>query len=134
MASMIGCGGTDGPERAVVHGKVTYMGQPIEKGDIRFVPTAGTKAPVSGAKIENGEYRADIKGGVPVGTHQVQISAFRPDPRFREMIENLPPDATELERPPDEQYLPAKYNRQSELQITIDPGAGTVEKDFQLTQ
>jgi hypothetical protein len=34
---------------------------------------------------------------------------------------------------PQEQFLPAKYKTQSELKMTIAPGSGTVEKDWELT-
>ena len=31
------------------------------------------------------------------------------------------------------QYLPRKFNADSQLEITIEPGAGEVTKDFALT-
>ena len=35
-------------------------------------------------------------------------------------------------RPPATQYLPARYNRQTELEITIESGSGPVTRDFAL--
>jgi len=129
---LAGCG-QDGPERAVVSGTVTYQGKPLEEGQIRFLPVKGTEAPVSGGAIRKGEYRVDAKGGVPVGTHRIEIIAYRVPPESLEILKTLPPDATETEMPPREQYIPAKYNADSELEITIPPGSGAIRRDFQLT-
>ena len=75
-----GCGGSGGDvERSEVSGSVTYKGQPIEEGLIRFVPEKGTAGPVSAAPIANGKYTIDAKGGVPVGTHRVEIEAYQVD-------------------------------------------------------
>jgi len=130
--SLTGCG-REGPERVVVSGTVTFGGEPVKEGQIRFFPTTDTQAPVSGAEIADGEYAVRAKGGVPVGTHRIEIVGYRPDPKYRELAESLPPDATELERPPQQQYIPAKYNTQSELEITIPPGSAAITRDFRLT-
>ena len=34
--------------------------------------------------------------------------------------------------PPRQQYLPEKYNTQSELTLTIEPGSGPITEDFVL--
>lgn len=129
LTSIGGCGGSGDVEKTVVSGAATYEGQPIEDGTIRFVPVKGTQAPVSAAQIQKGRYSADAKGGVPVGTHRVEIEAFRTDPK-------APPGADPggLEGPPREQFIPAKYNVQSELELTVESGSGSVTKDFELTK
>ena len=127
----IGCeGAAGGPERAVVSGSVTYDGEPVEGGIIRFVPTKGTEAPVSGAQIKNGQYAADGKGGVPVGTHKVEILGYeaKVDPN----AEPLPEFMIEEGAWSGKQYIPEKYNKQTELEITIESGSGKITKDFQL--
>lgn len=126
---ILGCG-RSGPERAVVSGTVTYQGRPLPQGTIRFLPTAETKTPMSGALIVDGKYTADKRGGVPVGTHKVVIEAFRP--KGRTAGTGTPGDVAGG-LVPREQYLPARYNARSQLQITLEPGAGSVEKDFALT-
>lgn len=131
-ATLLGCG-SSGPQRAIVTGRVTYRGQPVKEGQIRFFAIQGTKAPMNGAEIRDGLYTVDAKGGVVVGTHRVEIEGYRPDPRFRELAESLPPDATELERPPPLQYIPEKYNRKSELTIRVEPGSSEITEDFNLT-
>jgi len=128
----VGCG-RDGPERTIVSGTVTYGGQPVEDGQIRFFPAKGTQAPMSGGRIVDGQYSVDTKGGVAIGTHRIEITAHRPDPKHRELTESLPPDATELERPPQQQYIPEKYNSRTELEITIPPESRKITKNFELT-
>ena len=116
-----GCG-PSGPERVVVSGTVTYNGQPIEDGRIYFTPTVKSAVPIGGAVIQNGKYRADAKGGVPVGTHIIRIEAFGGSPVTGQALK---PGT----RP---QYLPKKFNRDSQLQITIEPGSGAITKDIEL--
>ncbi len=131
LITAIPCGcGDGGPERAVVSGTVTYQGQPLPKGTIRFLPAKDNKVPMSGAMIVEGKYKADKRGGVPIGTHRVVIEAIRPQRR-----NNMPGGAQANPGGglvPQEQYLPAKYNTQSQLRITLEPGTGSVEKNFEL--
>ena len=61
VAIAAGCG-PSGPERVKVSGTVTFQGSPLKNGTIVFVPAEGTKAPPSGANIENGRYMADRQG------------------------------------------------------------------------
>jgi hypothetical protein len=62
-----------------------------------------------------------------VGDLQVRIEAQRIPSWYKG---GTAPDGEET---PLEQYLPKKYNLQSELRMTIEPGAGAIEKDFPLT-
>ena len=122
----LGCGHDGGPDRAVISGAVTFAGKPLEEGRIMFVPAKGTKGPTSGAEIVGGKYTVKAKGGVPLGTHRVEITAFRQLP--------IPPGVPESafdQGPPREQFIPAKYNRQSELKIEILPD-GSREFNFDL--
>ncbi len=118
-----GCG-PSGPERAIVTGAVTYQGQPIANGVIRFVPTGQTKGPAAGASIENGTYEANLKGGVVVGVNRVEITAVQPrsDPAGR--------DIAAMEGA-GVQYIPEQYNLQSTLNVTIESG-GPFVKNFDL--
>ena len=120
-----GC--SEGLPRAEVHGKVTLDGKPIPQGDIRFVPTSG---PVWSAKITDGNYTTAGTKGAPVGKLRVEIQAFRTPPNFPS---SLPADGS-ADGVPMEQYLPAKFNLESKLEMTIEPGATTVEKNFDLTK
>jgi len=122
---LVGCRGNEGPERVVVSGTVTYQGKPIKQGLIRFIPDANSQVPASGAEIIEGRYRADSHGGVAVGTHRIEIEGYREvSASMRDMPSNFAP-------PPN--YLPGRYNVNSELRITIDPGSGPIVENFDLT-
>ncbi len=132
LAAMVaGCAG-DGPERAVVTGKITYQGQPLEKGRIRFVPTKDTKAPISGAEITDGAYVVDGRGGVPVGSYQIEITAQRIDSKRAADDNSLAHQFDNVGGPPMEQYIPEKYNTKTELEITIQPGSRKITRDIDL--
>jgi hypothetical protein len=120
------CGGcqSDDVERTTVSGSVTLDGKPIPRGLIRFIPTSG---PAWSARIEDGQYTTDGTKGVPVGDLQVRIEAQRIPLWYNGGT------APEGEETPLEQYLPKKYNLQSELKMTIEPGSGAIDKDFLLT-
>lgn len=120
--SLVGCG-RSGPQRVVVSGAVTYDGKPIADGRINFMPTGQSAVPMSGAVIHNGRYRVDAKGGVPVGTHTVRIEAYGGSPAPGQVLK---PGART-------QYLPRKFNADSQLEITVEPGTGELIKDFELS-
>lgn len=115
--------GTDGVDRVVVRGTVTYNGKPVKDGNIRFVPQHGAKAPVSGGSIVNGQYEIGMRGGVPVGKHHVEITSFRKLPkRYADAPEGMVPK---------EQLLPKKYNTETELEQEIISGQ-SLTLDFPL--
>jgi len=121
-----------GPERVIVSGTVTYRGEPLEAGVIWFFPTEGTDAPMAGAHVVDGKYCIDQKGGVPVGTHKVMIEAYRPNGTARSQAE-LPPGDIGAGLVPKQQYLPAKYNVNTELKATLEPGDPSTTIDFELS-
>jgi hypothetical protein len=129
-ALLSGCRGDRGPERVAVSGTVTYNGKPVAVGTIRFVAGPTSSAPMSAAAIADGKYAADTHGGVAVGTHKVQIEAFRRIGNRAQSDDRLPPGIKD--RSPYEQYLPAKYNTSTELEISIPSGSRTITKDFDL--
>lgn len=131
VATVLGGCGDRGPKKAVVTGKVTYCGEPVVSGEIRFVPDKETPTPSWGALIIDGQYSAFGRGGVPVGTHKVEVYGWRTKERSAGQAASMPLGAAEI--PPKEQYLPVKYNIQSELKITIEPGSGKIVRDFALT-
>lgn len=129
LVCCIGCG-SRGTERAIVSGTVTLGGKPLAQAEIRFVPIEGTQAPISGAAIVDGRYKVRAKGGVPVGTHKVVIEAFRPLPGVR--AHEADDDNPLANLGPKEQYVPARYNQQSELRLVIPPGSSLLVRDFEL--
>lgn len=129
-----GCGGRfdDEPERRVLYGRVTYDGTPVEKGEIRLIPAEGVDAPTAGGLIENGRYRIGHKGGAPVGTFQVILSAYQAAGSQDGEIPGAAPDDPMAAR---DQILPAKYSSpDSELTLTIELGTEEIEHNFELEQ
>lgn len=110
----------DGPPRIILSGEVTFSGEPVPYGAVRFVPAKGSNLPVAAALIEAGHYLANNKGGVPAGTYRVEITGYR-QPLAGDIFQDAP----------NPQYLPDKYNRRSEIEQTVKPGT-TQSLDFHL--
>jgi hypothetical protein len=125
-AGISGCRGDRGPERVVVAGTVAYNGKPVDEGIIRFMPVSTSLVPAIGARIADGKYRVDGHGGAPVGTHKIQIEAYR-------LLSGAGAPQVGARGVPHDQYLPKRYNAQSQLQITIEPGSREITKNFDLT-
>jgi len=78
LVACLGCGDDTGlAKRYPVSGKVTYKGEPVEKGRISFVPTTPDGRPAAG-QIENGRYSlttlAPDDGAIP-GKYKVTVLA-----------------------------------------------------------
>lgn len=119
-----GCSKGDPWDRVVVAGRVSLDGKSIDKGQIRFVPSKNSAGPITIAAIENGKYSTSADGGVVVGTHRVEIRGYDPDEYAA--APKGPGD------PPVRPLVPAKYNRNSELSVTLTPSSPTT-LDFALT-
>lgn len=119
-------------EKVVVQGNVSFNDKPIDYGMIRFYPTEGTLGPVSGAQIHQGRYEASGKGGIPVGTHRVEIQGFRAGQSA------VAPEGSSLAaipgglEGPAEQYLPEEYNRQTTLTVVVKSSRKPITHDFHL--
>lgn len=127
-----------GIERTIVYGTVSFAGKPISTGTIYFTPIEGTKTPPGASQIVDGKYRVESRGGVPVGTHKIEVEAFRPlaanSPVAIEAA-RIAKEHPNLDFPPTrEQYIPARYNTASELKITIDADSGTIEHNLDLAE
>lgn len=103
LLTLAGCGG--GPREYGVHGTVTFDGQPVEKGEIRFLP-AGTQEAAYGGAIENGKFECKVTEG----QKRVEITATR---------EAATPAPDGL--PDYVSYIPAEYNTQSTLKAEVKP-------------
>jgi hypothetical protein len=98
-----------------IGGSVTLDGAPLPDGDILFTP-ANPQFGSEGAKIKDGIYQATIRPG----QSKVQIRASRPVPGKKgPMGEQLIED-----------YIPARYNDQSNLSIEVSTSQR--QHDFQL--
>jgi len=124
LICLAGCGGArDAMERVVVTGAVTKSGEPLSKGRITLYPTGKTKGPTSGGEIQEGKYRIEAKGGVPVGTHRVEIHQF-------EMKPSIPgrPSALDIEV----NLLPEQFNTKSTVELEVESGSKAFVRDFNL--
>lgn len=98
-----------------VSGNVTLDGTPVPDGDLLFTP-ADPQFGSEAAKITDGVYQANLRPG----QNKAQIRASRPVPGKKgPMGEQLIED-----------YIPPKYNDQSNL--TIDVSKSQRKHDFQL--
>ena len=74
------CGGSDDGlgKRYPVSGKVTYNGQPLEKGVISFIPEDAKKNAGASGQIENGAYTLSTGGegdGAQAGNYKVTVTS-----------------------------------------------------------
>lgn len=122
-----GCGNKSGPERAVVSGKVTLDGVPVESGAISFAPTGETQGLTAGGTITGGEYKLDAERGPIIGTHKVRINAGKKTGRQVQAAMSAPGTMT------DEvvEAVPARFNSQTTL--TREVKSGENKLDFELT-
>ena len=127
VLALAGCDGS-GANRAEVHGTVTTDDQPIQSGTVRFIPTEGTTGPSTGGAIENGKYRLDSASGPVVGRHRVEIRARRKTGR---KIESGFPDPPGTLVDHVAQFIPARYNVESDLVVEVKRGSNS--HDFHLT-
>ncbi|QDS99301.1 dockerin type I domain-containing protein [Adhaeretor mobilis] len=125
--SLVGCGRSDGIDRVLVAGNVTFTGEPVEAGQIRFRPAKGTRAPITITAIKSGQFDTAQMGGIPVGTHLVQITSY--DPQEYEAKRNRGPGVA-----PPTQLLPPKYNNKTELTLELNSGSGQITQDYNLVQ
>lgn len=93
----------------------------------------GTLAPMSGGYIVDGRYVIDAKGGVALGTYKVEIRAYRQKPAPAASAKAPPIVIEARAKDPGEQFLPVKYNTNSELMLTVESTARTVTRDFELS-
>ncbi|MCC7083753.1 MAG: hypothetical protein IT427_01960 [Pirellulales bacterium] len=128
-ASWDGCS-KGGPERVIVSGMISHNGKAIPHGIIRFTPNDNVPGSTVAATIADGKYRVESRGGVPVGTHKIQIEAYRlasGTPKTNAPgARSIPNDAQR------EQYLPDKYNKRTSLEFIVDSQHGEITKNFEL--
>ena len=124
LVMLPGCG-PSGPERFHVGGSVTFDGQPVKQGLINFRPIEGTKAPLIGGIVTEGQYEIPADKGPLAGTYKVQIEVHKFTGR------KMPDMAGRLVVDEFIDIAPKKYSGEtSELRVEIH--AGSTEHDFKL--
>jgi len=102
---LIGCGDA-GPRTYPVSGTVTFDGKPVSDGDIFFIPADAGIGPDAG-KIVDGVFDARAKEG----KCRVEIRAL-----------DVGPDTPVIEGSPiAANYIPQRYNSDSELEVDVSP-------------
>jgi hypothetical protein len=111
-----------------VSGNVTLDGQPLQTGEIHYVPAQGAEGPIAGSIIEAGVYEIPaVEQGVRSGNkYSVQITSLSPSGTFV-----ADPNEPSGKREALENIIPAKYNEASELSVQITPGDNV--HSFELT-
>lgn len=119
---LVGCGGD---RRQPLEGTVTLDGKPLDEGAISFVPLPGATGPTAGANIAAGRFSIAADQGTFPGTFRVEITAKRKT--GRQVLSDTAGGMVDQY----EQFLPARYNRESQLTANVKEGANRVE--FRLT-
>ena len=122
-ALLIGCAESGG--RCAVAGVVTYAGKPLENGYLVFRPL--DLGQTAGAKIERGRYQVPTKEGLLPGKYHVEIKAMRLTGQ------KYTDSDTGKQAQAREQFLPAKYNSQTELSVQVSL-EGENKFDFELQE
>jgi hypothetical protein len=120
-----GCNG--GHERAAVTGKVTFDGQPVKTGQIVFEPAGSGRLGI--AQIADGVYSMPHQQGPSAGKYIVRITANRPTGQKRNAGSR---GENQSSYDVVEQFIPARYNDRSELEIEIG-GEPEIKRDFDLS-
>ncbi len=106
----LGCGSkSDAPQTVNVSGTVTLDGEPLAVAQMVFEPTEGGDKAYP-ATVTEGEFTAEMTPG----SKKVRITAIREIPG-----KTIPNADGTGEIPATEQYLPVRYNTQTELTAEI---------------
>ncbi len=111
--------------RQPLEGTVALDNQPLPAGDITFFPLSGTPGPTAGGKIIDGHFSIPAEGGTMAGTFRVHITAQRKTGKqvFDPTAQMMDPNAKNGMIDQYEQYIPARYNQQSELTADVVQGS-----------
>jgi hypothetical protein len=123
LGTLVGCGRST---RTSVTGKVTFDGQPLETGQIVFEPKTAGRLGI--AQVSQGDYAMPAEHGPTTGSYVVRITANRAT--GRKVKAGREPNAAATDQ--FVQFIPARYNDQSELTTDIGDEAKVV-RDFELT-
>jgi hypothetical protein len=129
LAIMLAGCGPRGPERVIISGEVTFQAKPLPTGTIYFEPCNDKSQSLMAAAIVDGQYKMDSLGGLPVGEYKVRIEAAR-----ERVSSDLSNQQQFVPQPRGGQYIPAKYNTNTELKIKVESGRRSAVHDFALTE
>ncbi len=118
--SLLGCSDGNSKNGSPVSGKVTLDGAPLDYGLISFSSLDDPKIESSAASIESGAYHIPADNGLKPGKYRVSISASSGGPTSSD-----PNEAMAQASKPTVERVASRYNKQSELEVTIEPGSNS---------
>lgn len=111
-----------------VWGEVSHDGRPIESGQIILIPIEGTSGPSTGGAINAGQYDlSQVDGPRAGGTYRVEITAYGNERSYTPNASGQGPTVVVRQ-----QVLPAKFNRNSTLNLKVSVRAEENRHDFDL--
>lgn len=119
-----GCSGETPIRRASVTGTVKWNGELIDDGSIVFVPVSGTPGQPVGAPIVGGLYSLEAANGPSVGTNKIEFYANR---KTGKKIKGAFPAEATIDQ--IEQFIPEKFNKNSELTAEVANGENQLDYD-----
>lgn len=120
---LAGCGQDNELGRRAVTGQVTFQGQPLEQGTIRFQPQEA-QGVASGAIVRQGKFEILEEQGLPPGKYQVQLSAAGAEGSG--VDPTAPPGESKVVA---KELIPATFNTKSTLVVEVVP-EGDCQFDF----
>jgi len=110
LLATLGCGGSDGPERADIFGTMTYEGKPVAYAQLQFTPDAdqGHSGPQTLLYVRDGQFDSNGKGPT-IGPHVLKVYAY---------------DGVSTELEPEGKMLMPEYVE------TVDVKGGRYEVDY----
>ncbi len=129
----LGCSGrTAEANRFTMSGTVRFNGEPIEDGEIAFLPQPGSQGTSTSSIIRNGQYEVGGRFGIMPGEYKVSVKSFRQPATAAKTADGI-------ERPVNsafdtrEQLLPEKFNSASTIEPLLVPDQpGEFIQDFDL--
>jgi hypothetical protein len=116
LGSLVATGcGPKGEATHAVTGEVRFDGQLVERGSISFIPQNSAQRTAT-SRIENGTYELLA----PAGVCRVEVMATRDDG----------PVDPAMGQAPQRQYVPDRYNVESELTADVQPKSNSVDFDL----
>ena len=120
LGLMLGCSANS--KVGTVTGTVTFDGEPLKTGSIRFDPADGRTA-TADAIVKDGKFSANV----PPGEKRVSISSPKVVGK-KKMYDTADSPVIDV----TEEMLPKRYNATSELKLTVKAGKQDPEPTFDL--
>jgi len=128
MILAAGCSAGNNDGTTVVYGTVTYDGSPLESGKVILEPIQADGRPHAGS-IHNGQFQLHATPGKKI----VRITATRVEDPSKLSASMKRTMEVGGEGTVPVQFIPARYNRESDLTVEIDADGGN-ELSWDLTK